>query len=93
MDNGYQYDLTIDRIDNNKGYLPDNCRWVTMSEQQRNKRSNKMYTINNETHCLKEWCEILNLNYATIRGRLNELGWSIEEVLEIKKRRKQTWLQ
>lgn len=39
MDNGYEDSLTIDRIDNNKGYSPDNCRWVTMAEQNKNKRA------------------------------------------------------
>lgn len=80
INNGYKEGLTIDSVDNNKGYSPDNCRWVTTKQQARNRRSNINYTINGKTHCLKEWCEILQLNYGTVRGRL-KLGWKIEKAL------------
>jgi hypothetical protein len=42
LENGYKENLTIDRIDNNKGYSPENCRWTTQKENNRNKRSNKL---------------------------------------------------
>ena len=45
IENGYNDDLSIDRIDNDKGYYPDNCRWVTMEEQNRNKRAKNGYKI------------------------------------------------
>lgn len=93
INNGYKENLTIDRIDPNGNYEPGNCRWATNLEQPRNKRSNKKYTIKGETHCLKEWCEILNLKYTTIKDRVNKLGWSIEEALGIKERRKRIWVQ
>lgn len=48
MANGYQEGLSIDRIDNNKGYSPENCRWVTMSEQNKNKRAKNGYSIHRE---------------------------------------------
>lgn len=75
--NGYSENLTIDRIDNNKGYTPDNCRWVSQKIQQRNRRNNHYITYNNETHCMSEWCEILGLKYGTICSRINR-NWDIE---------------
>lgn len=80
MDNGYQDELTIDRIDVNGNYGPDNCRWISMKEQSRNKRNNRLYTINGETYCLIDWCERLNLNYNSMIARLNR-GWPIEKAL------------
>ena len=82
INNGYRDDLTIDRIDNNKGYSHDNCRWVDRKIQSRNRRNIKQYTINDETHCLSEWCEILNLNHDKIRMRVYR-GWPIEQALEL----------
>lgn len=83
--NGYSEDLTIDRIDNDKGYFPENCRWVDRKTQQRNRRNNRIITINGESHCLSEWCEILNLNYAKVKARLDQCHWSPEKALEIEK--------
>lgn len=81
MNNGYDDTLTIDRIDVNGNYSPDNCRWVDMKQQSRNKRNNINYTINGETRCLKEWCELLGLNYNAVWARINKYKWSIERVL------------
>ena len=72
---------TIDRIDNDKDYSPLNFRWVDRTTQARNRRGIRMITHNGEEHCLAEWCEILNLNYTTISGRLNK-GWSVERAFE-----------
>lgn len=83
MDTCYRDDLTLDRVDVNSNYTPDNCRWLTNKEQQRNKRNNKNYTINGETHCLAEWCEILNLKYNRIYNRIHKYHWSIERALEL----------
>ena len=86
IDNGYKKNLTIDRIDVNGNYEPNNCHWATTKQQNRNTRNNKYITINGEMHCLKEWCEILNLNYETVKSRLR-YGWNIEKALELKGRR------
>lgn len=69
MSNGYSDNLTIDRIDNNEGYNPLNCRWVDNKTQARNRRSNINITIGNSTRSLKEWCEIFNLPYSRIYAR------------------------
>lgn len=83
MNNGYQENLTIDRIDTNGNYEPLNCRWRDKKAQARNTRRNNNITIKGETRCLSEWCEILNLNYNTIHDRIYKLGWSIEQALEL----------
>lgn len=75
---GYQIGLTIDRIDNNGNYEPDNCRWITKREQNRNKRTNLLVTYRGETKPLIEWCEQLGLRYDPIHNRI-EKGWSVED--------------
>lgn len=72
--NGYSEDLTIDRIDNTKGYSPDNCRWVTMKQNCRNKRNNHLITIDGETKTLVEWCEQYNISETVVRSRIR-IGW------------------
>lgn len=69
--NGYADNLTIDRIDNNKGYSPDNCRWADAETQCRNRSSNIKITIGNATKTLTEWCEIFDVDYKTVRARYN----------------------
>lgn len=85
MANGYDPDAkhgkcTLDRIDTNKGYSPDNCRWVSMKTQERNKRNNVNITYKGETHCITEWAEIVGLKSHTIRDRLKR-GWCVEDAL------------
>lgn len=81
IENGYNDNLTLDRIDVNGNYEPDNCRWITQKQQTRNRRYCKYYTINNKSLCLGEWCEILNLDYKCVWARINQLGWSVEKAL------------
>lgn len=69
LENGYADNLTIDRIDNDKGYSPDNCRWADAETQCRNRSSNINITIGNATKSLKEWCKIFELDYGTIEAR------------------------
>lgn len=69
---------SIDRIDNEKGYNKQNCRWATNTQQQRNTRKNFLIQFEEKTKPLSEWCEILNLPYARIYRRLKS-GYSPEE--------------
>ena len=71
---------TLDRIDNAKGYTPDNCRWATPSEQQSNKRSNRLIEFNGKRQCMKHWAAELGLQVPTLRKRLLA-GWPIDRAL------------
>ena len=74
---------TLDRVENSVGYLKGNLRWATPSEQQNNKRSNRMITRNGETLTLKQWCVRLGLQYQTVKSRLNVGHWPVEVALTI----------
>lgn len=78
--NGYDDNLTIDRIDVNGNYEPNNCRWITIQEQQRNRRSNKFITWQGETKTCSEWDEYFGYNPGTIAQRLRR-GWDIEKII------------
>lgn len=82
LENGYdekakKWECTIDRIDYNGIYEPNNCRWVTIKEQQNNKRNNVYIDYKHERHSLAEWCRILKLSESAVRNRLNR-NWSVE---------------
>ena len=73
---------TIDRIDNNGNYTPENCKWSTMKEQCRNRRNNHFLLFNNELKTISEWSEITGLSISAINGRIKR-GWVMEEMLTI----------
>lgn len=66
---GYEKGLTLDRIDVNAGYYPQNCRWSTMKEQANNRRNTIFVTWNGEKHSLSEWSDILGINKSTLANR------------------------
>jgi hypothetical protein len=66
----FQPGLTLDRKNNDGPYTPENCRWATRKEQNRNYSRNVLLTLNGETHCLKEWAEITGINYGTLADRI-----------------------
>lgn len=79
MENGYREGLTIDRIDNDGNYEPNNCRWVSQGEQLLNTSRTKLYTFNGKTQHLKFWAEELGIKEMTLFSRINTLGWSVEK--------------
>lgn len=83
MQKGYTDAMTIDRIDNSKGYSPDNCRWVDAKEQGRNKASVKRYKYKGKLLTVPQLAELHGLKYGTLRERLKR-GWGLKEALSTK---------
>lgn len=81
----YAPGLEMDRIDNNKGYSPENCRWANKKVQANNRRSSRLITINGETRTLEQWIAYQNLKSSTVRQRIYGLNWPIDVALEINK--------
>lgn len=75
LSNGYdpnapKYKCTLDRVDNDGDYCPENCRWVDRNIQGNNRRNNHYLTALGETHTLAEWSKITGINPETLRGRI-----------------------
>lgn len=85
LENGYQKELTIDRIDTNGDYCPENCRWVTMLVQGNNTRKNRRITYKGRTQSLADWCRELDLDYFRTKARLNSCGYTVEQAFEMEK--------
>lgn len=88
LKNGYKEGLSIDRIDVNGNYEPNNCRWITQKEQMNNTRINVYIQYKGETHTMKEWAEILGIPYKRLWKRFHN-GWSVEKALSTKKQKNQ----
>ena len=71
---------SVDRKDGKRGYEPDNCRWATVIEQQRNRSNNHMITWRGETRCMTEWGEVVGLSRDVLKDRLRK-GWSVDRAL------------
>lgn len=84
ISNGYDESLglSIDRINNDLGYSPDNCRWATREQQANNKSSNRMITYDGKTLNLKQWSVILGVNYKVLHNRLKYHNYEYKEIFD-----------
>ena len=87
--NGYSDDLTIERIDVNGNYEPQNCTWISLSEQNKNKRNVIYITINGITKSITKWADDSPVNLVTIYKRLQR-GWDYETAITAPDQRKLT---
>lgn len=72
--------LTLERIDNNKGYSKENCRWATCADQNRNKRNNVIIEHQGIKMCLSDWAKKIGRDRNTLKSRLKKSG-SVEKAL------------
>lgn len=90
MENGYKEGLTIDRIDNSKGYSPDNCRWVTPKQQANNRSSNVFVEYDGKRLTLSELADYVGLSRTTIKQRY-ENGWDLEDIAKTPYSARKKW--
>lgn len=77
--------MTIDRLDATKDYFPANCKWSTYIEQANHKSNNHFLTHGGETLSIHRWAAKLGLFPQTIRRRIYNYGWTIEQALDSKR--------
>lgn len=81
LSHGFKHGLTLDRINNNRGYRPDNCRWVGRKGQAYNRTTNRYLRCKDgEVHTLEEWARRLGTPPSTVARRI-ERGWTVDEAV------------
>ena len=81
INNGWSKELTIDRIDVNENYCPENCRWANIKTQMNNTTKNHYIEYNGDTYTLSTLSEHLNIPYNIVRYRLSNCKWTIEQLI------------
>lgn len=81
ISNGYDDSLTIERIDVNGDYCPTNCTWITIEQQQKNKRNTIYVTFNEESITLSKLSELVGINYNTLYYKIITLGLSVDDAI------------
>ena len=80
LSHGYKDGMTLDRICNNRGYSPGNCRWITKRQQSYNRKTNRLITLNGRTQTLEQWAAEMGIGPDVIKHR-EARGWSITEAI------------
>lgn len=81
MKDGFSPELTLDRIDNSKGYYKENCRWADRITQNNNTRVNNFIEFNGLSQTLPQWSRVLGIKRSTLAQRIHVYKWSVEKTL------------
>ncbi|MGB4824013.1 MAG: hypothetical protein WBP82_03780 [Leuconostoc mesenteroides] len=81
IENGYNDELTIDRINVNGDYCSENCRWQTWKQQENNRSNNDMITFDGKTMTQAQWAEYIGIDKRLLNARLVRCGWTVEKAL------------
>ncbi len=84
INNGYKENLTIDRIETNGNYCPENCRWITMKEQNYNRRNSHKFEIDGVVYGMRELSSKIEISEQLIQSRLDH-GWTLDEIINTPK--------
>ena len=89
--NGYKDNLSIERINNNGDYCPENCKWIEQPLQARNRSTTFWVEYDGRKMSLAEACELANMPYKTVFARIREMGWSFEDAISIPINTTRSW--